>query len=211
MLRESGESAFAVEKTRELYELNCEKSSTYKFWAERILQLHDIGTKFFSLGCGKGILEWYIKRIAGDTIDITCSDYTPQQIESLKKVNLLCDSFTTFDMLEDDYEKISLDSTVIIFRCSTEMTIQQFKSVFEKLYSRGIERVVFVPTEIITFKEGLRRYKVFLKEMIRGSKLTFCGWCYSEKEMKRMFCEYYDIESSEYINDSVLWKLVRKE
>ncbi len=192
-LRREGESAFAIEHTKDLYELNCEKKSEYIFWAKRILQVKDIGTNFFSFGCGKGVLEWHLKKIAGDKIRVTCSDYTPEQIEKLKKVNTLCDAFLLFDMMRDDYEIIDCNSTVIIFRCSTELTVQQFKEVFRKLYNRGIEKIIFVPTEIITFKEGIRRYKVFFREWIKGNNLTFCGWSYSEAEMEKMFSDYYDI------------------
>ena len=109
-----------------------------------------------------------MKKIAGNGIELTCSDYADWGLERLKKVFLDCDNFKTFDMSVDDYSTIDKDATVIIFRCSTEMTIRQFKYVFKKLRERGVENVIFVPTEILSLKEGLRRYKVYLREVLRG-------------------------------------------
>ena len=173
ILREEDKSgAFSIEPSVEQYEKNCESAHGYNMWARKILELKGISNKLFSIGCGKGILEWNLKKIVGDTVNLTVSDYASNGLERLKRVFTNCDNFCLFDMLGEDYSAIDKGATVIIFRCTTEITIRQFKYVFKKLSERGIEKVVFVPTEIISFKEGLRRYKVYLREIIKGGAET---------------------------------------
>ena len=210
-LRNGNENAFALEDDKVAYESNCEQRIDYKTYAIKILQMCASNDNFISFGCGKGILEWHMKRQAGDRIRVTCSDYTPQQLEKLKKVFVDCDSFLLFDMLEGDYSQVDKRATVIIYRCSTEFTYKQYRQIFKKMYDRGIETIVFVPTEIITIKQGLRRYKAYAKDLLKGRKLTFCGWNYLEKELVSMFDDYYVIGKAEYIDSSVIWVLNRNK
>lgn len=211
MLRNGDDSAFSIEEDILSYEKNCEKSEDYRFWANKILSLDGISNNIVSLGCGKGILEWHLKRIAGRSLRITCSDYTPHQLEKLKKVFTDCDDFLLFDMLNGDYGEISKDATVLIFRCSTEFSKRQFQMIFKKMHDVGIRQIIFIPTEIISLKEAIRRYRVYIKEAIKGHKLTFCGWNYNEKEIRKMFEKYYKIEYCEHIGVNIIWQLKRKE
>ena len=60
------DSAFAIEKDIESYEQNCRNAQSYKNAAQKICDIlrqeNLINKRIISLGAGKGILEWHLKK-----------------------------------------------------------------------------------------------------------------------------------------------------
>lgn len=180
-------SPFAIERTAEEYEENCRKSVEYEKAATILCELISSyeNNKLVSLGCGKGILEWYIKKKLPD-LKIECTDYAEKSVELLRNVFTECNNISVFDMINGDYEKWK-GTTVLLYRVSTEFTLKEWKMIFDKIYYAGIENVIFVPTELLTFRimreEKIRKFMNLLK----GNPTIFCGWMYSKNEFMKMF------------------------
>ena len=183
------EGPFSIEKTVEAYEANCKDSHSYEGAANIITR--EIGkmgyvSKVVSLGVGKGILEWHLKRLNPE-LRVECTDYAEESVEKLRKVFVNMDDGYPFDMMDGDYRRFGSDSLMIMYRVSTEFNRKQWDDVFMKMHSEGIERIIFVPAELCTIKDIIREEKWHFINRLTGHKDIFCGWMYSESEFLRMF------------------------
>jgi hypothetical protein len=196
------EDPFSIENSVENYEKNCESNTdTYeiaKIIVNHILETGREKNKLVSLGVGKGIIEYLIKKLCPELF-VECTDYTAAALDKLKRVSVHMDSIHTFDMLNDSYTSLDKQSTILMFRVSTEFDMNQWNMIFNKMYCDEIENIIFVPTELATYKDAIRERKSYLKNLLRNRKNTFCGWLYSEDEFLKMFkgnnaSPLYDIE-----------------
>ena len=137
VLRIHGDNAFSIENDIREYENNCQQAEEYKKRAETIcdiLKKNNVN-KIVSLGVGKGILEWHIKKQMPN-ICMICTDYARAGVEQLKKVFLTCEEIQWCDMLETDYS-VWNEATILMYRVSTEFTEQEWKLIFNKMYEGG--------------------------------------------------------------------------
>ena len=214
MLRtDETETPFSIEKTQEKYEENCNKEIIYKRHAEilnDIIETNLITDKrLFSMGCGKAVLEYHLKKIKPDSY-LICSDYTKYAIERLKRVFLECNELLTFDMLnKDDYLKIMPEDIVIMYRVSTEFSVENWKLVFDNLFNRNIKNIVFIPTGILTLKELVQEKINYLCRAVKLKKNTFCGWLYDEKAFSSFWENKYIIRESRYVENNCFYYLER--
>ena len=215
------ETPFSIEKSVESYEQNCQSHSSnmYKQAAEIIsaeINTHNLkDKKIISLGVGKAILEWHLKRI-NPSMRIECTDYTPQAIESLKKVFVNMDSAYTFDVINGDYTQFTQGGGVILLMCriSTEFSKRDWRKIFQKIYDAGIENLFYLPADFITFKDAIRSNLRRIIRQLQGIKYTFCGYHYSESEYYDMFCgnskhKLFDIVSAAKWDNSKIFLLSR--
>ena len=181
---------FSIEKEIDDFEENCKSSSSYKEVAEiicKVIKDYKMGNRLVSLGCGKGIAEWHIKKIMPE-LYIKCTDYAQKGIEQLAKVFVDCNEFGTFDMLLGDYEIWKKrEDILLMYRVSTEFTKEQWQLIFDKIYNAKIKYIIFVPTEIMTFKIAMYEKGRLLLNLLTGKKITFCGWMYSQREFFEFF------------------------
>ena len=187
---DSQNSPFAFEHTIKEYEDNCASSLFYrksaKIMDNSIKKLGWDRETIVSFGCGKGILEWNLKRI-NKSYDIICTDFAEDSIKRLKDLFIKAKECLVFDMLNDNYDIFKKDSIAIFFRVSTEFSKDEWISIFGKLYKDGIDKIIYVPTELATFGIQFKERITHLKNILRRKKETFCGWLYSEKEFLEFF------------------------
>ena len=129
---ESGESAYAIEDSTKEYERNCKEAVSYEISSKYIA---DILKKqrckhVVSLGVGKGILEWHLKKQMPE-LYIECTDYAESAIEKLKTVFVDGDDFHRFDMLKGDYQIFNKDAFFIMYRVSEEFCYSDWCKIFE--------------------------------------------------------------------------------
>ena len=215
---ESSNKDFSIEKTIEEYEDNCRLQEKYRKVAELIVaELSDrglIGNGIVSLGVGKWILEWHIKQICPD-LYVSCTDYTPEAMEKLKSVFKSVDDVSVFDMLNGDYSLFKKDTTVIMYRVSTEFTRKQWDIIFSNMYDAGIKHIIYVPTEVASFRYMLSERISHFKNIIKRRRDIFCGWLYSESEFLKMFAgkgrhKGYYIDKSVPFDNTRIYYLSRK-
>ncbi len=147
-------SPFAIEKTIKDYEENCLSRNDYMMDAQTICDLVGHYSNIVSLGVGKGILEWHIKRI-DNTITVDMTDYTQNALELLENVFISHDRLFRFDMLKDEYSLLKEYDYVLMYRISTEFSSEQWRNIFRLCYENKIKNIIFWPTEILTLKKAL--------------------------------------------------------
>ncbi len=220
ILREDEEEApFCIEKDIISYEKNCEQSVEYKKTAELvswcIKKYNFEDKKIISLGVGKGILEWHLKKLMPN-IAIECTDYTERAILQLQKVFSKLDGAYAFDMLRGNYFDLDIKALFVMHRISTEFDLNEWYEIFAKMYDAGIENIIFIPTGLDTFKTMYIEKKGHLKNILCKRKDIFCGWLYTESEFKRMFRNrenrpMYIIEERIAFEQTALYLLKRNE
>lgn len=210
-LREDAkEKEFYIEEEIEEYELNCERKKEYSQAAEEILRYFNKYNlkSAVSIGVGKGILEWHLKKKC-PSIQISCTDYTEKALNKLQRVFPDAEEFYTFDMAGQDWELLKVYDEVILFRVSTEFSAKKWKEIFLKCYNAGIDRVVFCPGGVATYKTIFNELKRHGINKIRNQCDTFCGWIYTEKEFPRMWKGLYSIEETTDVGFSKIYFLSR--
>lgn len=185
---DTSESAYCIEDSVDLYEQNCKKYSIYCNSAKTICKIlkQNNCRHIITVGTGKGILEWYIKKYMPD-LYVECTDYAEETIDKLKKVFADCDDLHAFDMLEGDYGSFNKEAFVIFFRVSTELNYKQWRQCFKKMHDAGIRNIIFVPDEIASVSVAKREITTHMKNRLKKKKDTFCGWIYSADEYRKLF------------------------
>lgn len=206
-LRLMGGQAFALEDSKEEYIKNAKQTSSYKEFAQEILNVLGGETKSLcSLGVGKGVLEWWIKALAPE-LELCCTDYTAQSLEKLKGYFPECNKIQEFDMLRGDYSLWAKYDAILMFRVSTEFDVDEWESIFNKIVLAGIKKVVFVPAELMTFKDIARELCLRIRSGWRGEKSVFCGWMYSEAEFEKIFDKFFNVDAVKYIHNTAIFAL----
>lgn len=206
-LRLMGERAFALENSKEEYIISAKQTSIYNEYAQEILTILGRETKSLcSLGVGKGVLEWWIKVLSPE-LELCCTDYTIQSLEKLKGYFPECNKIQVFDMLQGDYSVWAKYDAILMFRVSTEFDVDEWESIFNKISLAGIKKVIFVPTELMTFKDIARELCLRIRSEWRGEKSVFCGWMYSETEFEMMFDKFFKVDTVKYIHNTAIFVL----
>ena len=208
LLREDGGEAFAIEKTIEEYRYNAKHDGIDEENARIICRYLENKKALCSIGCGKAIVEWWIKQL-NPSIRLCCSDYTEDGIKQLKHVFPECDSYRVFDM-RGDYSSLKGYDYVLIYRVSTEFNEKEWENIFAKLYESKINCVFFVPANLLHFKDVVRELLICIVWKLKKEKLTFSGWEYSERTIKRIWKGFYTIEHVEYVNNTGIFILKRE-
>lgn len=213
-------SPFAIEREISDYERNCNSCLEYKEAAKIICKLlndYQLKKRIVSLGCGKGIIEWHIKQLIPE-VYMKCTDYTRESMKLLEKVFTSCNEFGIFDMLnKDNYKHLEQNDILLMYRVSTEFSIDQWKAIFDYLYQEGgTEYVIFVPTEILTLRIAINEKKVQFYNWLKHRKNTFSGWMYSKKEYVKIFAGTdnklkYEIVCCEKLGNTEIMLLQRKD
>lgn len=184
------ENAFSLEKDVESYEKNCKNSPKYKHAAEKICSILDsrklCSQKIISLGVGKGILEWHLKKLRPELV-IECTDYTVNAIEQLKKVFVDMDSAYPFDILEGNYAQLDTNAIFLMYRVSTEFSEHDWCQIFTKMQKAKIKHILFVSTGLDNLLDMAKEKLIYILNVLRRRKNIQCGWLYSEKEYIKMF------------------------
>jgi len=202
--------AFQFEATLKEYESNCARRTDCREMAEAIRDaVLSIGAEVsavVSLGAGKGIVEWHLKKLL-PSLPLICTDYAESGVASLRRLFRTCDKVMAFDMLRGDYSVFGKDAVLLMNRVSTEFTPSEWRQIFKSCKSAGIKYILFIPTELASIRlKVMGTLRHFARKALRRRD-TFCGWLYSQREFDRLMSSEYLIESMQKIGDSALYKL----
>ena len=150
--------------------------------------------RLVSLGAGKGIVEWHLKRIAPE-LRLVCTDYAEAGVDRLRRLFHRCDQVVPFNIMKGDYRSFGEGVVLLMNRISTEFAPEEWLHIFCSCRNAGIKHIIFIPTELASFKlkvvESLRH---FVRKFLRRRD-TFCGWLYSKNELEKLMSSDYCIES----------------
>lgn len=213
---ESTEMAFAIEDDIESYERNCLGAAIYEESARDIIKtLKKYGCRHIvSLGCGKGILEWHLKRQMPE-LCVECTDYAEASVEKLKKVFIQGDGFHCFDMINGDYTVFDgrkTDTFFVLYRVSEELSYEDWCKVFRKMHDEGVCNIIYIPDMIATEELAQQMERRHNRQLERGLESTFCGWIYSEDTLEEMFSAgQYRIAEKSRTGELIMYLLVADE
>lgn len=207
-LRIGNDSSFAIEPSKEEWEQNCYRSDQYRILAKKIIENVDPEYKnWISFGIGKGILEWNIMDL-DRLISVCGTDYAQESVKILKTYFEGRSETFCFDMLSyGDYGKLQSYDVAVMCRLSTEFDKSRWKMIFDAMYETSIKEIVFIPTEILTFKIAVNEMFSHFCHLLNGKKDVFCGYMYSRREFEGMFGRW-NIKTF-MNNDITMWVLSR--
>lgn len=208
---------FSIERDIESYERTCMSASEYEYAAEQIQDLlmskQMDARKMISLGAGKGILEWHLKRKMPEMI-IECTDYTVKAVQQLKSVFKFLDAAYPFDMLKGDYSLLDENAVFLMYRVSTEFGVNEWYSIFESMHKAQILSIIFVPTELASLGDMIGENIEHIKNVMKGKRDICCGWLYSEREFLKIFKgkgnkALYVVKDKIYFDNTAIFVLER--
>lgn len=195
------QTGFAFEVSRDAYDRACVARGDYAEAARMVLQaLEGHGLQMqplVSLGAGKGILEWHLKRLKSD-LHLWCTDFAPASVQMLADYQPEVERVFVFDVVNGDYKMFDQNSTLLMYRISTEFSATAWRQIFQKIRAARIKTIIFVPTEIATFKIKLLEVLSRLKAFLLGRRQVFCGWLYGDSEIRSFFDGYELVEFRPY-------------
>ena len=206
----TGNPAFQFEATLEEYETNCTRRTDCREMAKAIRDaILSIGagvSSVVSLGAGKGIVEWHLKKLL-PSLPMICTDYAESGVASLRQLFPACDKVMVFDMLKGDYSVFGKDAVLLMNRVSTEFSPSEWMQIFRLCKSSGIKYILFIPTELASIWLKTMETLRHLARRVLRRRDTFCGWLYSQREFDRLVSDQYKIEEATKIGDSAIYKL----
>ena len=206
--------AFRFESSVEEYEANCARRADCREVAKAIrdmlLPLGKEVSRLVSLGAGKGIVEWHLKRLAPE-LNLTCTDYAEAGVDSLRRYFRACDEVMAFDMLKDDYGLFGNNTVLLMNRISTEFTPSEWLHIFQACRHAGIRHILFLPTELASLRLKAAETLHHMARKILRRNDTFCGWLYSKREIESLISVYYTIKESKGIGYTALYRLESRQ
>ncbi len=74
---------------------------------------------------------------------------------------------------------------------------------------QGVKKIIFIPTEEVTFKIAFWEKYWFFMNALHGRKNVFAGWMYSRKAFEKIFKKGgYRVERREKVTKDVIIELV---
>ncbi len=206
--------AFQFETTVEEYESNCAKRQDCRAVAKvirNLIRLIDQNvSSVVSLGSGKGVVEWHLKRLL-PSLPLICTDYAEVGVESLRRLFQACDEVMIFDMLNCDYGMFDNDAVLLMNRVSTEFTPSEWRFIFQSCKAAGINHILFIPTELASIRlKALETLRHYLRRILKRRD-TFCGWLYSKREIESLMSVSYTVEECAKMKNSAVYLLKRKD
>lgn len=192
-IKDGMNSSYYIPKDRDEWQKICLSRENLKLKAKEIVGV--LKPKFnclHSFGVGAAHLEFLIKK-EDHALQLKCSDFTPQGIDRLQKVFVEADEISNFDMIHGDWGQIDSKGVCLFYRVDTVFDDGQWREVFCKMKSVGIKDVLFIPSEILTFKKILYlqlKYAIF---WLLRRKMTFSGFVRTKQRLVFLLSEFYEI------------------
>ena len=158
------------------------------------------------MGVGKAHLEWHLKHM-NPKLHICCADYTEKALIDLEKVFVIGDNFLQFDMLKDDWKRLTRYDYCLLNRVNSEFSSIQWKGIYAQMAKSGIKKIIFIPSRfgnIADFCNSILNAK-FKKGEAKVS------WCYTEYEFLKMWKPYYRVIKKISFDDSAIYCLKLRE
>ncbi len=153
----------------------------------------------FSVGVGGAGLEYNIKKQMPE-LNIFCSEYSEKNVEVLKKVFVEANSVVVFDILKGDWQAIkntylqNSSNTLLMYRLDAGFTNEEWREIFESIYNSGVERIVYIPTTLLTAFSVFNRKKRELGWFLKKEPVSLAGYLRTKKEFESFWDGLYEKE-----------------
>lgn len=133
-------------------------------------------------------------------ITMVCSEYSQKNVDILKKVFIESSDIVTFDIVKGDWKQIKdfylhdYTSTLLMYRLDAGFTNKEWREIFESIFSSGIDRIIYIPTTLLTVLSIFNRKKRELEWFIKKEQISFCGYLRTQKEFESFWSGLYEQE-----------------
>lgn len=150
-------------------------------------------TDLHSVGVGGGALEYFIK-LRDPASRLTASDYNPDGVARLRDLFVECDSVRQFDIAQGDWTEVQPEprsSAVLMYRVDPHFTDVEWKSIFDRLASSRIHRILFIPATEISFQYLIFNFLKGGTDLASGKRRAFTGYMRSAKAFQALWGDSY--------------------
>lgn len=151
----------------------------------------------FSTGVGGAGLEYQIKMHMPE-VNIYCSEYSQKNVDTLKKVFVESTDIVTFDIINGDWSTIKRDyldnpsTALLMYRLDAGFTDTEWRRIFESIYESGVERIIYIPTTLLTVISIFNRKKRELEWHLKSEPVSFAGYLRTKKEFESFWSGLYE-------------------
>ncbi len=161
-----------------------------------------------SVGVGTAMLEYLIKSAAPDVV-LRCGDFAPHSIEQLRTLFPECDAIETMD-LHDPTWSPDPSGVLLLNRVDTELSDLEWKEVFRRLHRSQLERIIFIPCELLTASLAVHELRGLATAVRRRRRLARAGYIRTESRLLELFAGLYARSYSRVGGTLPVWTLVRR-
>lgn len=153
----------------------------------------------FSVGVGGAGLEYNIKKHMPE-LSVFCSEYSEKNVEVLKKVFVESGGVVVFDIIKGDWKAIknkyiqNSSNALLMYRLDAGFTNKEWREIFENIHKADVERVVYIPTTLLTAFSVFNRKKRELLWFIKKEPVSFAGYLRTKKEFENYWEGLYEKE-----------------
>jgi len=151
----------------------------------------------FSTGVGGAGLEYNIKKQMSE-VNIYCSEYSQKNVDTLNKVFFEAGEIVTFDIIKGDWSMIkntylqNSSTSLLMYRLDAGFTDSEWRNIFESIYDSGVERIIYIPTTLLTaFSIFNRKKREFLWHKNK-EQVSFAGYLRTKKEFESFWEGLYE-------------------
>ncbi len=156
----------------------------------------------FSVGVGGAGLEYQIKKL-NPNLKLVCSEFAPQSVALLKGVFEEADDIVQFDILNGDWKKIKekylgKNSVCIMYRVDASFSDDEWKNIFKKMHTAGVENILYIPSSFLTIMSILNRKWREFKWATAKSVVAFSGYLRTKKRFQSYWKSLYSGKPYEF-------------
>jgi len=157
-------------------------------------------SSIFSVGVGGAGLEYQIIKI-NPALPVVCSEYSPKTVSKLKAVFTEAKDVVVFDILNGSWNEIKDkflrddNSLLLMYRLDAGFTDEEWRKIFESMSDAGIERVLYIPTTLLTLLSIWNRKRRELKWFLGKMPVSFAGYLRSKRVFQTFWAGLYREES----------------
>lgn len=155
----------------------------------------------FSTGVGGAGLEYQIKKQMPE-VNVYCSEYSQKNVDTLNKVFVEANAIVTFDIINGDWSLVkntylqNSGATLLMYRLDAGFTDEEWRNIFEMVYESGVERIIYIPTTLLTAFSIFNRKKRELMWHLKKEEVSFAGYLRTKKEFESYWEELYEKEDN---------------
>jgi hypothetical protein len=162
-----------------------------------LLKREGVG-RVFSIGVGGAGLEYQLKKMLPD-LKVVCSDYSLATVERLKKVFIESEDVIRFDihtdsLVEAQKKYIGENGVCIMYRIDAGFSDEEWSHIFERFFEAGIQRVLYIPTGMLTILSTYNRLSRQIKWLLEKTPAVLCGHVRTKKSFESFWGAHYQQE-----------------
>ncbi len=189
------DNIFSIPASRQQWQDKCLTRGAWQGHAQAIGRLLQSGfRRVNSYGVGAAELECCLKH-QYPSVFLQCSDYTPESLQRLREVFPEADEIICFDMFKDTW----VDGNAclhLFYRIDTIFDDAQWRAVFARTHAAGIQHILFVPCEFLTWRRLIRQKIKYALYYLLKKPLAFAGYIRTREQLLALFAPYYRLEQS---------------